>query len=127
MTTSSIHQDIHHRLCKNNLIFKYIQLPKSSKGIIKNIKDHDISLAQISAKSIRISYRMLLSAIWDIFFEFFLFPTYCTSRRRVQYRKQNEREKYIPYCTNLLRGNLIQNLNSKYLRGGYVWDYVCTG
>ena len=51
--------------------------------------------------AIGISYRMVLSAIWDIFFEFFLFPTYCTSRRRVQYRKQNEREKYIPYCTKL--------------------------
>ena len=51
--------------------------------------------------AISISYRMVLSAIWDIFFEFFLFPTYCTSRRRVQYRKQNEREKYIPYCTKL--------------------------
>ena len=41
------------------------------------------------------SYRMVQSATWEIFFEFFLLPSYFTSRRRVKYRKQKEREKYF--------------------------------
>ena len=48
-------------------------------------------------RSISTSYRMVRSAIWDIFFEFFLFPTYCTSRRRVQYVGNKKNEKNISH------------------------------